>query len=287
MSLLPRLARDLWPGPLSRIALFLVTLLALIPGRALSSAQETGLPDLEGGTRAALEAVVEAVDGSTDQITPLLERQGNFQPFMAPEEWRRMPAMRKVVLAYHYAEAAEVGSGDKLLALLSKDLAQMYGAPEHDPRLRAYLDLDVAESSVRFRQPPPGVPLPELPDNVRSALREVANYAQGSQFGGMNNVLRDYLGLSTSQADHLLSSSASSVEALERALTIAPEDQLQRGMQRLVADVQRAHPSARDLSALQRLHPSSLWNGPPPPSGGAVSASAPRTPRGPRPGTRR
>ena len=172
-----------------------------------------------------------------------------------------------------------------LLALLSKDLAQMYGAPEHDPRLRAYLDLDVAESSVRFRQPPPGVPLPELPDNVRSALREVANYAQGSQFGGMNNVLRDYLGLSTSQADHLLSSSASSVEALERALTIAPEDQLQRGMQRLVADVQRAHPSARDLSALQRLHPSSLWNGPPPPSGGAVSASAPRTPRGPRPGT--
>ena len=205
------------------VAIFLLSVLLLF-SPLVSSASGKSMP---GKQRAAIEAIGEYMTGHADWAGRLLQKYC-YEPSVPAATWQHYPAVRKLAIAYEAAEAVNPGvGGDRLLALLSKALAQQYEAVRKEVSLLSYLKMPVSgQPCLEFRKVEKSVFLSALSYKVRSAIITIADYSTRGPLGSQQQVIKSILkhnpNYSEDEADSFLALSATFEEAMIRAYDSVP-----------------------------------------------------------------
>ncbi len=171
----------------------------------------------------------------------------DYKPPVATDIWRQYPAIKKIETAYLAAEAAEPNAGgSKLLALLSRDLAQQYEPIHTEPSLRQYLDLEASPADIRFASPKTTASPIKMKPELRQAIGKIADYCgRGGQLGSPQLVLQEYFGLKEELAYQVLNESATHTEAFQRALSHVSSQQRDVTIRRLAENVAAQYEAAK------------------------------------------
>ena len=166
--------------------------------------------------RAVLEVVAKYQAFGTAGLDGRLGDLGYTPPFDR-SVWDAFPAVRKIEEAVLAADRATPSGRQRVLALLSRALAQEYDAIRYEPALENYFSSDNV-SEVSFSTARPSSPgFATVGQAERRAILVLAQYADESgAFGGTEGVLLSQFGLADDQAYAILRSSGSAAEALER-----------------------------------------------------------------------
>ena len=200
--------------------------------------------------KAAVEAIAEYLTGHADWSGRMLQKFC-YEPSVAPPTWRHYPAVRKLAIAYEAAEAANPGiGGDMLLALLSKSLAQQYEAVRQERSLFQYLKMRVSKQTcMKFRNVEKKVYLSELPDQVRRAIKTIADYSTSGPLGSpqavIRFILRDNLKFTEDDAEGFLCQSDTVADAMTRAASFVPARVLDARLRELTARLVPHNEAAR------------------------------------------
>jgi len=187
---------------------------------------------------AAIERLAAYASSGPDNVGQMLNNIG-FRPSVPG--FKAFPAVRKIESAYFAAEEGEKGTGELVLALLSKQVCENYESAREDPTLKQYAVLSADPSRLHFATPPSNpMPGPE----VRSAITTLADYSDGNALGGPQGVLRDYFGLSPNRVYEILRTSDSTAAAIAQGLNWVPESERHRKLADLVAEIDRAYDGA-------------------------------------------
>jgi hypothetical protein len=223
--------------------------------------------------RRAMQVLSEYAAGDSARADTMLSRAG-YQPEVASEVWERFPAIRKIEVAWNAAEQGTPGGGARLLAMMSRDLANSYDGVKHEPSLRGYLAMS-PERSIDFGAVPAvAVPDSRPPPAVRRAIATIAQYVDGGTLGSVHDVMTVYAGLSWEQAYDVARTSKSNEEALLRAFGAIPREESTSRLRRFAGVLGKLYPSLRYEEGLGWL-----W-GPPgePPPPPPTPPSPPRRP---------
>ena len=152
----------------------------------------------------------------TDGVDERLRDLGYTPPFDR-NAWNAFPTVRKIEAAVVAADVASPTGGERVLALLSRALAQEYDAIRYEPALERYLASELP-SEVRFSSVAPSAFDSVTVGRVeRSAILALSKYADNSgAFGGTAGVLLSHFGLPDDEAYRILRSSDSASVALEQ-----------------------------------------------------------------------
>ena len=173
--------------------------------------------------------------------------------------WRSYTPVGKLETAYHSAEAAAPGGGQRMLALLSRSLAQEYEPVRSDPALSGYIERDAGNSPLAFATLDPKDDDHEKSDHVppeaRRAIEAMTHYCDDGGFGP-RTVMTECFGLDHQQADQILSTSRTHQQALERAYLATPKEYRDIAMRTLVVELDENYESARGVQEFD------LWRRP-------------------------
>jgi hypothetical protein len=207
------------------IALTLVSLLTL--GLTANSAPTQNV-ELPGAEANALRTLSEYLVGSYDAAGKLLKKYDYVPPPAIAQFWHRYPAIKKLEYAYLAAETATPGTGgDKLLALLTQDLAEQYESVRRHKSLSYYAETKLVIEPPPFKNPSPIPDRINLAAKVTTALDALSNYCVRGPLGSPQRVLVKYFNLSESDAYQVLAQSDTYSEAFKRAMNrVSAEQQL-------------------------------------------------------------
>jgi hypothetical protein len=223
----------------------LALLLPLIPSRARA---QNG--DVSSEHAAALSTLAEYMFGRVDLAHTLLMNHG-YTPAMDQVTWRQFPSVRKLETAYIAAEKADPGrGGERLLALLSADLARHYESVRSEPTLQPYLRKSVPVLPLHFANPDHSLPRPNLAKSVEAAIDTISLYCGHGPAGAPQFILRTYFNIQEDTAYRLLRESNSNAEALKRAMTYVPEQERDPLLRKLTSTIAKKYEAARYEPAL-------------------------------------
>jgi hypothetical protein len=242
------------------VALLLLMSLLCLPLATLASGGKDDQIALAQQQKAALETLSEYMTGHADWAERMLQKYC-YEPPVAATAWQHYPAVRKLVIAYEAAEAANPGvGGDMLLALLSQALAQQYEAVRLEGSLIPYLNLRVSKPPcIEFRNPEKRVFFSELPPEVADAIKTIAIYSTGGALGSPQAVLRLVLKESRSftedAAEGFLCQSDTVADAFVRAFSYVPEEKRAALLEELTARLVPHNEAARFELSLKSYLP--------------------------------
>jgi hypothetical protein len=199
----------------------------------------------------ALAAISLYTDDSGDLADELVKRLG-FVPAIADDEWTRLPTIHKLEMAYRASEAAEPKKGGQyFLALMSRELAQMYDAVEREPALRVHFEAskDLLGTRVRFSSPEPRTR--PVPSEIRKAIIALAEYtAAGAESAFQLFTNPATFNMPAEDAYELLATSGSHAEALTHALGRHSPEQQTKILRSLTLEVRSRFDGAKYEKAL-------------------------------------
>lgn len=201
----------------------------------------------------ALRVVAQHISPSNDYAQTFLERL-DF-PLAHQASFQRFPVIRKIEAAYISAELARKGDGERMLALLSADLANQYGTIYRMPELVRYTAYAPKAQKIQFVSELPSPAKHTVPGHVREAITAISPYCEGNAFGGVHNLLQTYVGLDDAEAYQILRSSRSVGEALQRGLSRVHPERQYDVMVRLVGSVDNHYPTALRERKLDPFRP--------------------------------
>lgn len=136
-------------------------------------------------------------------------------------EWRNVPGVQKLALAYSDAENYIPGEGSRMLAMLAQSQAQQYESPRSDPILKPLLDeAKYPKARIRFKKPirKPIIGNIKVPFKHAKQIRTLAKYTDGRTIA----LLKGHFGLDDAAVFKILENSKTTKAALKRGLEIAP-----------------------------------------------------------------
>jgi hypothetical protein len=213
-----------------------------------------------------IETIAEYLTGETDLTAKMLEKLC-YEPSVSTPNWRHFPAVRKLVIAYEAAEAANpVVGGDVLLARLSQAMAQQYEAARAEKSLRPYINMHVhTRPCIDFRNPQKRVFFSELSKKVSEAIRTIAAYTTNGPLGSTEAVIRFLLdgnpNYSPDDAARFLTQSESSEDALQRAISFVPKREREPKLRALLAKIQAHSEASRREPTLNAIAAETQNNG--------------------------
>lgn len=206
----------------------------------------------------ALTAAAPYLAKSSRVATKLLQQIG-FNDSVLPENARRLlPPVNQIEAAYISAEKKKPGSGEVLLALLSKALAQEYESASLHPALQPYLTRDVPAGKLEFEPLKPAdlepKNLPKFTAEATDALSALARYCEG---GGISvrSVLIEYFGLSPEKANEVIRTWQTVDEILKHGIAPLSEIDRDRAMTRLVGELDSSYESAPSVKEFAPWRP--------------------------------
>lgn len=201
-------------------------------------------------------------DEQGDVLSAAFAKFESFQP-PNPEAWRSFPIQRKIHEAYLACERAEPRSGGRFLALLSRDLAQLYDAARHDALLKPMLEGGgAAAGSIRFEFSATGATIDAISPEHRRILLRLAEYAAADPSGGAYGVLRHRFRLSDDAAYSILATSANDEEALQRGLQQVDPARRELVLKGLIDETRRWSDAARFDAVLDAFHRDPMHSSP-------------------------
>jgi hypothetical protein len=213
---------------------FILALAAVIATAETNLTQQALTP----AEKAAIETVAAHASSGPDNIGQMLNGIG-YNPDIPG--FKAFPVVRKIEAAYLAAEQGTPGSGQLVIALLSKQIGNKYESARQDPTLRRYAALSADPTQLKFveatSRPKPG-------PQVTKAVATLADYADGNALGGPQGVLRDYFGLPADRVYDILRNSDSTAAAITKGINWVPESQRRRKLSDLVAEIDRAYDGA-------------------------------------------
>jgi hypothetical protein len=220
---------------------------------AAGAGHAAALPE---GARKAVEKAASFLATATDPVEARLREIGYDHPGIPDGVWRSFTPYGKMETAYRSAEAGGKGGGERMLALLSRSLAQEYECAAEDPDLKPYLDRPVEGAPPRFAalEPADRGRAADLPPEVRKALHTVSAYCDGGEFGP-RAVLHEYFQLGHDQAEEILRTSRTHEQALERGLLAVEASRRHTALERLVGRLDAEYESARSTKEFDSWRP--------------------------------
>jgi hypothetical protein len=197
-------------------------------------------------TAAALDRAASYLVDQPGLETHLLQSVGYEHPGILDDVWRQMAPVHRLEAAYLSAEAQAAGSGERMLALMSRAMAQQYEGARYDSVLRPYLQ-QPAPTPVQFA-PLTDQNLAKLRANMsvkaRGVIERLALYSETTSLGPYQ-ILTSYFGLEDAASRHVLYTTRTTNEALASAMLLVPEAQRDEAMRRLVRDLDAISDTAR------------------------------------------
>jgi hypothetical protein len=222
----------------SAVTALLVTSLTGVWGLSSSLSSSAGASPISFETLAALfndedEAVKKLADymhHRYDPVTSKLKAAG-FDPTMNAtlgidaKAWQGYSPVQKLAIAYQYADAAQAGGGERMLALLSQNLAREHSAAADEPALSRYQAMELPRfTRISFQKPTNPSPLTELEPHIKSAILKIAEYARPNTLGALPSFIRRHTKLSDGVVFDLMVEGGTTSEMLHRAVArVAPE----------------------------------------------------------------
>lgn len=200
-------------------------------------------------TAAALDRAATYLAEQPGLETHLLQSVGYEHPGITDEVWRQMAPVHRLEAAYLSAEANAAGSGERMLALMSRAMAQQFEGARYDTVLRPYVQQSVPATSERLQFATlTDKKLAELRANMsvraRGVIERMSLYAETTCLGPYQ-ILTSYFGLEEVATRHVLNTTRTTNEALASALLLVPEGQRDEAMRRLVRDLDAISETAR------------------------------------------
>lgn len=205
----------------------------------------------QGQTEEVIKSIAKYTSGGADKTVQMLEKYGYAPPAYLQSEWQQYPPVRKIEMAYQAAETAEKGGGQKLLALLSKDLAQRYEAVNYESCLK--FDENITNSKVNFQHPNKYGKV-ELSSNLKKQILTISKYTESGALGGTRGVLKHKFGLLDDEVYDILRNSKSSQEAMEMGLSKSsvPPSHEER-LRNVCNDIQEKYEGARQDKVMNEV----------------------------------
>lgn len=242
-----------WLNKLTTLAL-IVSLLVGYPLSASTFAFAQLAPARQSDEHGkAIAALAEYFGASGDAVTRSLDSYGYKPPVPLPT-WQRFPVIKKLEYACAAAETADPnGGGDRLLALLSQNLAQQYESVRHTPELRSFVGSQQTTRRIEFKNPPPGtIQVRPLPKKITRAIDKIAEYTAASPIGDPQSILVKHFDLTREQAYDVLRQSNSHAEAFKLALNNhVPKERRRVVIAKLANDVSQHYESVHYEPALK------------------------------------
>ncbi len=238
-----------WSQRAQAACLALLLVLAQLLGAVPASGQSLD-PAIAAAPAEALRVVAQTTVSGVDRIDPLLRQSGHL-PAVPEAIWRHFPPVRKLEAAYLAAERMAPGGGERMLALLSREMAQRFEAVRYEPALREYMDRPA--SPVGYRPQAVDPVSVRLPARATAAIDALAKYAEGGALGGTRGILQHYFDLPPTKVYEILRTSGNATEALRRGYLEIPEGMREARLQRVAADVRASYESARHVAALEAV----------------------------------
>ncbi|MGB0524770.1 MAG: hypothetical protein ACPGJS_17485 [Flammeovirgaceae bacterium] len=223
-----KLKYSLFRTTMSQIGIALILLLGLNMITAPLLGQNPSKEDLNN----AVQSIARYTTPSVDRTSQLLASYGYQPPAYLKNEWRSFPAIRKIEMAYEAAEAvpAQRGKGgERLLALMSQDLARKYNGARAEAPLKNLIAKPLGDRKISFTHPSSYGQV-NLPKHIKTQITTISKYTESGALGGNRGVLKYYMGLTDNLVYDILRNSKSSKDAIERGLKKAkvPPTQEQR-----------------------------------------------------------
>lgn len=198
--------RTIFPG-------IIVTALLLLGFLLPASGQE-----LNGKIKLQLETLTTYVISADDYSDSYLELLGFKRPAnIAAEEWKALPALRKVEIAYRTAEINN--QGKEFIESLCKVISRDYNSIKSEAILKGYFSgLNIPVIKFGTIQQITDVGKTPLPASVKAELLTVGKYINEGALGSMQNVFRNYFDLEEDVIFDILTKYDTKAGALEQGL---------------------------------------------------------------------
>jgi hypothetical protein len=221
----------------------------------------------------ALRVMGPYVANSNDVVDRFLDDLGYTHPGIPAQAWREFSPTARLETAYLSAEEAVPGGGERMLALLSRALAQEYESAANDENLRQFIKLKV-EGRVAFREISDrnlSERRAKIAEPVRKAIEALSVYCEGGGFG-MRAVLVYFFSIEPGRAEQIMRTGSTVQDILLRGAAEVSPANLDGAMVRLVSNLDREFESIRAERSLDhwRNRPQdraapisqSRWSGP-------------------------
>ena len=202
----------------------------------------------------ALEKVAAYMVEGPDPAGKALREIGYQHVGMTEESWRSFTPYHKIETAYLSAERGSPGGGQRMLAMLSKSLAQEYDSAGHDPVFKRYQTQADSATPIVFARLSPSDDhrdsSRELTPEARRGIETLSRYCDSGQFGP-RTILRDHFFLEDDHVVDILRTSRTNEEALKRGWQAAHEEVRHVGMKQLIAEIDHNYATARSAPEFQ------------------------------------
>jgi hypothetical protein len=186
----------------------------------------------------AIESISKiTASGSGDQTAIVLRQTGFSVPDNLKPSWNAFPSYRKIETAYWAAE--KVGNGERLLALLSKTMAQEYESVSYEAPLHKFLSSNIhINTKIGFGTLSTLVLPNQVPSEIERSIGSIAKYTDAKALGGTRGVLKYYFDLPDDQVYKILRESDNDFDALLSGIEKAsiPPTQKER-LSKIVTDL--------------------------------------------------
>lgn len=204
------------------------------------------------GVEEALQSISKYTNAGYDRVTPALEQTGYQIPEQLKKDWTKMPAARRIGLAYKAAANVSPQNGEKFLAMLSQNIAQQYGAVYDEPALQKHLNSIPSGEKVAFKHI--GGESVSVTPSIKKSIMTIGKYTEAGALGGMQNIMKNYFDLPDDVAYDILEKSNSHNDALQRAskaASIPPPPSERFG--KIANDIHHSYGAAHDDPKIQKL----------------------------------
>lgn len=216
---------------------------------------------LNDKTRTAIETISKYADSGFDRLSPQFEQIGYIPPEHLKSDWQRWPTGRRVEMAYREYEYLVPGEGDKFLALMSQNLAQIYDPIYLEAVLKPYLIpdenlpkmLSCNRNLINLQDYEQVIRTFDTSPEVKSAIETISLYTESGALGGTHYLLAEFCKQKDAEIFEILGNSKSSKEALiegvHRASSVQSADEIVRQMTEYVCyhyEGAREEPTLKD-----------------------------------------
>ena len=187
----------------------------------------------------------------------MLQEIGFVIPENLKPQWDYFPAVRKIETAFL---AAEQGSGERLLALLSSSLAQRYESIRYENALSQYFSNPGTSNTMVFNNITSleTKPLAEgISKQVQQSILALTKYSDARALGGVKGILKYHFNLADDKVYEILRSSENNYDALLRGIQYAsiPPSQKER-LTSIIKELQSSYEAAKLDVELNKINKS-------------------------------
>jgi hypothetical protein len=236
---------------MKKLYLFSILGLCFLLISFLSKAQ-TASSDNKKQVFAAIDVMAKYTYEQTGYLDVELERLGFKPPVnISSSEWNRYPVVRKLEWAYLSAETRAKGNGDKMLALLSKNLAQQYESVPENVSLKYFYNIQ-AGGKISFGSISALPEVSSVSAEVKKAILAISGYVDSDALGGLSNILIDHLNVEPDAAFDIIRKSKNTKEALLKGISTYSDVAVQKAkITNVVQELNLVYESSRFEHAFQ------------------------------------